>query len=237
MNGPVCLGAMLLSVLLSALLSVSTPALAAEAEPAGEPAKRTWRARNGQFKVEAVLVDFDDESVRLRRDDGKLLSVELKKLSRSDRKYIDDRRAAQAKQADAKDKPADAKAVRDTTVADKKALQGLWQMIYIERDGVAIDLPASVLSQFRLDFSGDTMTGYLSDQKFKVDGSGDPKQIVLVRVKPDKISRPIHAIYSFDGDLLKICRSMQPGGARPKKMETNKDDGNELTAFKRIARK
>ena len=227
MKRPLTLSLILFSILVTA----------AEAEPAAERAKRTWTTRDRKFKVEAVLVDFDDKKVRLRRGDGKLLSVDLKKLSRADRKYVDAQRAAVAKKPDAKDKPADAKAARDTTAADQKALQGRWQMIYIERDGIAIDLPASVASGFQLDFSGDVVKGYLGDMKFKIDGSGDLKQIVLARAKPDKVSRPIHALYSFDGEVLRICRSKQPGGARPKKMETNQGDGNVLTAFKRVAKK
>jgi len=210
--------------------------LMAEAEPAAERAKRTWTTRDRKFKVEAVLVDFDDEKVRLRRGDGKLLSVDLKKLSRADRKYVDAQRTAKAKKPVEKTKPADAKAARDTTAADQKALQGRWQMIYIERDGIATDLPASVASGFQLDFSGDVVKGYLGDMKFKIDGSGDLKQIVLARAKPDKVSRPIRALYSFDGEVLRICRAKQPGGARPKKMGTNQGDGNVLTAFKRVAK-
>ncbi|MCH8046407.1 MAG: hypothetical protein IID44_22080, partial [Planctomycetes bacterium] len=124
MKRPLTLSLILFSILVTA----------AEAEPAAERAKRTWTTRDRKFKVEAVLVDFDDKKVRLRRGDGKLLSVDLKKLSRADRKYVDAQRAAVAKKPDATDKPADAKPARDTTAADQKALQGRWQMIYIERD-------------------------------------------------------------------------------------------------------
>ncbi|NQT11263.1 MAG: tetratricopeptide repeat protein, partial [Planctomycetes bacterium] len=49
---------------------------------------REWSDSVGGFKVEAELVDLEKGEVRLLREDGKLLSIPLERLSVSDRKYV-----------------------------------------------------------------------------------------------------------------------------------------------------
>jgi len=65
---------------LALTLSLLVPAVAAA---------RTWTDATGRYTIDAELVAFDDDQVVLQRDsDGALGSVELEKLSDSDRNYV-----------------------------------------------------------------------------------------------------------------------------------------------------
>ncbi len=50
---------------------------------------RTWTDASGKFKVEAELISFEDGIVRLRRKDGKELSMPLEKLSDEDQQLLE----------------------------------------------------------------------------------------------------------------------------------------------------
>jgi len=49
---------------------------------------REWSDTTGQFKLDAVLVKVDGETVVLQKKDGQQISVPLTKLSETDVKYI-----------------------------------------------------------------------------------------------------------------------------------------------------
>lgn len=73
------------SLLVVALLAFLCAATANAS--AGEP--RVWKSADGKFSIEAKFVDVENDVVRLSRtDNSKRLSVPLKKLSQSDRKYV-----------------------------------------------------------------------------------------------------------------------------------------------------
>jgi predicted esterase len=55
---------------------------------------RTWTDAAGSHKIEAKYVGVHDEEVRLERRDGVVLHVPLKKLSAADRRYIEQKTAA-----------------------------------------------------------------------------------------------------------------------------------------------
>jgi hypothetical protein len=65
--------------------------VAAEREAgAGEP--HTWTDSTGSFSVEAELVKYADGNVELRKADGSLVTVPLKRLSKEDIAYVRSRR-------------------------------------------------------------------------------------------------------------------------------------------------
>lgn len=64
-------------------LAISTTATAVSA--------RTWTDSSGNFQVEAELVSVDDDRVTLRKEDGQVIAVPLKRLSAADRKFLADR--------------------------------------------------------------------------------------------------------------------------------------------------
>lgn len=72
-------------------------AVAAWAWVAEAPA-RTWSDRSGEFEVEAELVVSKGGIVRLRKTDGKVISVPLRRLSDADQEFLRE----QAKQASEK---------------------------------------------------------------------------------------------------------------------------------------
>jgi len=49
---------------------------------------RTWTDITGQHKTEAEFVDFKDEKVRLRKRNGRVVTVPIEKLSRADREFV-----------------------------------------------------------------------------------------------------------------------------------------------------
>ena len=55
--------------------------------------RRTWTDKSGEFKVEANLLDIDEETIYLRRKDNrKYITVPIKVLSAEDAKYLDELR-------------------------------------------------------------------------------------------------------------------------------------------------
>jgi hypothetical protein len=65
----------------------------ASEEPAraAEPAMRTWHDDSGKFEVEAAFVSLDDETVTLKKKNGRTIHVPLGRLSEEDQKYVKER--------------------------------------------------------------------------------------------------------------------------------------------------
>ncbi|NLE38852.1 MAG: hypothetical protein GX621_12580, partial [Pirellulaceae bacterium] len=51
-------------------------------------AARTWTSRDGKFKTEAEFIDLKEDMVRLKKNDGKEISVPLAKLSDEDQQFV-----------------------------------------------------------------------------------------------------------------------------------------------------
>jgi hypothetical protein len=49
---------------------------------------RVWSDATGGFKVDAVFMEVDNEKVKLKRADGKEVSVPISRLSKIDQEYI-----------------------------------------------------------------------------------------------------------------------------------------------------
>jgi hypothetical protein len=58
------------------------------AKPTAAAVLRKWHDVTGSFEVEATYVSMPDNTVRLRRKDGRTLNVPLEKLSEEDRAYV-----------------------------------------------------------------------------------------------------------------------------------------------------
>ena len=85
---------------------------------------RKWTSNSGKFTVEAELVDALGGNARLKRQDGKIITVPIAKLSKSDREFL---------ASDAKAKLATAKATRDKLVA---MIEGLNGTVFVTRGQV-----------------------------------------------------------------------------------------------------
>ena len=66
---------------------------------------RKWTTRDGKHTTEAELVDFEGGKVILKRDDGKVVSVSLDRLSLSDHLYVKEALAALGREMPAGTKP------------------------------------------------------------------------------------------------------------------------------------
>lgn len=62
---------------------------AAEAKPKPAGGLRVWRDAGGVFEIEAALIDVQGDRVRLKRKDGRVITVPVEKLSPDDRKYLE----------------------------------------------------------------------------------------------------------------------------------------------------
>jgi hypothetical protein len=49
---------------------------------------RTWQDASGKFKIEAELLEVNEDSVRLRKADGKEISVPIARLSKNDQDFV-----------------------------------------------------------------------------------------------------------------------------------------------------
>ncbi len=58
------------------------------APPASQGEFRTWRDASGVYEIEAVLVEYKDRKVTLRKKDGSTIQVPLEKLSPADQQFV-----------------------------------------------------------------------------------------------------------------------------------------------------
>lgn len=50
---------------------------------------RTWKDKSGKFSIRAELVESDGTTVKLKRADGKVISVPVDRLSDQDRQFLE----------------------------------------------------------------------------------------------------------------------------------------------------
>ncbi|MEM6688442.1 MAG: SHD1 domain-containing protein [Planctomycetota bacterium] len=53
-----------------------------------EVAERTWKDASGRFELQATFLESDDVQVRLKRPDGRIIEVPIKKLSEADQLWL-----------------------------------------------------------------------------------------------------------------------------------------------------
>ena len=54
----------------------------------GAERPRTWKSADGEFELRAILLGFDNDNVRLKKEDGKTMSVPKSSLSEKDQGYL-----------------------------------------------------------------------------------------------------------------------------------------------------
>jgi hypothetical protein len=67
---------------------------AAETPAAADQEMRTWHDATGKFEIEATLVSVKDQTVTLKKKNGRTIRVSLKKLSAEDQKYVQEQSQA-----------------------------------------------------------------------------------------------------------------------------------------------
>ena len=139
--------------------------------------------------------------------------------------------------------------------ADKDPLVGTWVIVSAVRGGKAFD----EIKGEKLSFTRDgklTVTAKNEEEKatYKVDASKKPATIDITfedRPGNSKVGRlgkkpatievairrdntvTFHGIYALEGDTLKICLPIKPGGPRPTKLSSKEGSGNGLIVLKR----
>ncbi len=103
---------------------------------------RYWTSSNGKFSVVAELVEVKGDSVRLKKKDGKIITVPLAKLSKADRDFL----AAKAK---AKKKPEATKPTPEEVIAAIKKLGG--RVTVIENKIVFVNLSGTQVTDAGLE--------------------------------------------------------------------------------------
>ena len=81
------------------LVSADEPEPAAEAKE--EP--RTWKDASGKFEIVATLLNEQNGKVQLEKEDGRVVSVPIEKLSEADQKYLTEWKARQAAKTEPED--------------------------------------------------------------------------------------------------------------------------------------
>ena len=51
---------------------------------------RTWKDATGNFSVKAKLIEFDDKNVKIEKEDGRVVSIPIEKISEDDLSYLAD---------------------------------------------------------------------------------------------------------------------------------------------------
>jgi len=59
------------------------------------PTERAWTDATGQYTTQAALVDFDTETVVLKKPSGRLIALPIAKLSKADQEYMRSQNAAE----------------------------------------------------------------------------------------------------------------------------------------------
>jgi hypothetical protein len=63
-------------------------------------AEREWTSLDGKFKVKAELVDYSEDDIRLRNDEGKVIRVPLAKLKKKDVEFVRNNKLAMYRYGD-----------------------------------------------------------------------------------------------------------------------------------------
>ncbi len=92
------------------LLAAAGGAFGQESKTGGEPQAdvvRTWTDATGKFKLQATFVDFQDGRLKIKKQDGAIVSLPLTKLSKADQRFVSEllrkrRAAANAPKNDSK---------------------------------------------------------------------------------------------------------------------------------------
>ncbi|HUT09094.1 MAG TPA: TIGR03067 domain-containing protein [Thermoguttaceae bacterium] len=117
---------------------------------------------------------------------------------------------------------------------DKANLQGTWELIGAEMGGQKSEEPLGA----KLTFTGNKVIAKDKDGKvrqestFKLDPTKNPKQMDVIVTRNEK-TEVQEAIYSLDGDTLKVCGA-EAGKPRPTKFKTKESGDAMLLVLKRV---
>jgi RNA polymerase sigma factor (sigma-70 family) len=140
--------------------------------------------------------------------------------------------------ARAADKPGGADNAKD----DKGAIQGTWQVTAVEMGGKDVSGTDEFkdLATAKWTFAADKIT-FKSGKpdmsvNYKIDPSKKPKELDVTPTDgpENERNKQMPAVYSLEGDVLKICVGSPDAPARPKEVASKEGEKNLLITFKRV---
>jgi uncharacterized protein (TIGR03067 family) len=114
---------------------------------------------------------------------------------------------------------------------DLKLMQGEWQVILLERDGVKIsgdDVKSATMKITGNKFTFDSPADGIIEGTLKLDETQKPKHLDATIASGDTV----YGIYELKDDEFKVCHP-GPGGDRPKEFTGKTDSGYSLIVMKR----
>ena len=119
------------------------------------------------------------------------------------------------------------------TPRDRDAILGAWQVVKVEEDGKDVS---------QSDRAREFQSGPWTITKTKIvlkPGVGEMNYDLDPFAKPKTLDmdnggdKKLNCVYTLDGDTLKICAPLNPGGARPTSVDSTKGTGTRLLTLKR----
>jgi uncharacterized protein (TIGR03067 family) len=109
-------------------------------------------------------------------------------------------------------------APQDAAKKDQERLQGVWQVVSLERD--RMPAPQEEIKALKLMVKGDKIShpgpgGKTEEGNFKLDPSQKPTAIDIMPLTGKNSGKTLPGIYSIEGDMLKICVAKGHHVARP----------------------
>ena len=117
------------------------------------------------------------------------------------------------------------KGADDASAKDKESLQGIWQFDSLDTDGPKP--PPEEMKKMKLTIKDNKMShpgaqGKTEEATFELDATATPKTIDMTTTGGTEKGEKLQAIYSLDGDTLKLCIAA-PGKERPKEFKAVKE--------------
>jgi uncharacterized protein (TIGR03067 family) len=118
--------------------------------------------------------------------------------------------------------------------AVKDSLEGTWKLVAVEINAHA--LPMDNLNEARLVVRGEKYSFTLGETPLEMTHRLDPvkKTLDMTIMAGENKGKTYHAIYQLTGDILKICRHIEPEQPRPTEFGTRPDSGLMVVVWERI---
>jgi uncharacterized protein (TIGR03067 family) len=130
-------------------------------------------------------------------------------------------------------KPSVAGRQTEKPVRDRDAILGAWQVVKVEEDGKDVSE-----SDHAKEFRAGTWTitknkivlkEGVREMNYELDPFAKPKTLDM----DNGGDKRLDCVYSLDGDTLKICAPLNPGGNRPAEVASKKGSGTRLLTLRR----
>ena len=140
---------------------------------------------------------------------------------------------ALAYHSSADEPPAKDRKQADKTARDRDAILGTWQVVKVEEDGKDVS-QTDRAKEFQsgpwtITRNKIVLKAGVREMNYELDPFAKPKTLDMDNGGDKKLD----CVYSLDGDTLRICAPVNPGGTRPAEVDSAKGSGTRLLTLKR----